>query len=233
MNELLLLCSFLVIYGGALLAYRMFGIAGLYAVSALATVVANLEVLMVVEAFGLEQTLGNVLFGVTFLITDILSENHGKKEASRAVYLGIFVSAFFLVLSRFWLGYQPTAADWAQPHFAALVNYTPRIMLASLVVYAISQMLDVWMYHFWRDWTARRTGDPARHLWLRNNAATLVSQLVNAVLFNLVAFYGVHDWDTLVNIMVSSYVVYIVTTLMDTPFVYGARAMHRRGMVPN
>ena len=73
-NELLLLLSFVVIYGGALLAYRLFGTHGLYAVNALATVVANIEVLLVINAFGMEQTLGNVLFAVTFLITDILSE---------------------------------------------------------------------------------------------------------------------------------------------------------------
>ena len=99
-NEMLLLLSFAVIYGGALLAYRLFGKMGLYAVSALATVVANIEVMIVVDAFGLQQTLGNVLFGVTFLITDILSENEGKDDANRAVYMGIFASLFFLVISQ-------------------------------------------------------------------------------------------------------------------------------------
>ena len=83
MNEVLLFLSFAVIYGGALLAYRTFGKIGLYAVSVMATVVANVEVMIVIDAFGLEQTLGNVLFGVTFLITDILSENEGKKDAEK------------------------------------------------------------------------------------------------------------------------------------------------------
>ena len=130
-NEVLLLLSFAVIYGGALVAYRLFGKIGLYAVSALAKVVANIEVMSVVDAFGLQQTLGNVLFGVTFLITDILSENEGKKDANRAVYLGIFASLFFLVISQSWLLYTPSAADWAMPSFRTLFTNTPRMLFAT------------------------------------------------------------------------------------------------------
>lgn len=232
-NEILLLFSFAVIYGGALLAYRMFGIMGLYAVSALATVVANIEVMIVVDAFGLQQTLGNVLFGVTFLITDILSENEGKKEANRAVYMGIFVSLFFLVISQSWLLYTPAHADWAMPSFRNLFTNTPRMLFASLSVYAVSQKFDVWLYHAWWSLTETRSGSSRRFLWLRNNGSTLVSQLLNAVLFNCLAFWGIYDGTTLVSIIVSSYVIYIFTSLMDTPFVYLARRMKELGKVAN
>ncbi len=231
-NEILLLLSFGVIYGGALLGYRMFGVMGLYAVSALATVLANVEVLLVVDAFGLEQTLGNVLFGVTFLITDILSENEGKKEADRAVNLGIFASLFFLVISQSWLLYAPGESDWAMDSFQTLFSNTPRMMFASLSVYAISQKFDVWLYHKWWELTQRKSGDGRRFLWLRNNGSTLISQLMNAVLFNLIAFVGMYDAQTLMSIIVSSYVIYIFTSLMDTPFVYLARRMKEKGLVP-
>jgi len=230
-NEILLLLSFGIIYGGALLAYRLFGTMGLYAVSALATVVANIEVMVVVDAFGLEQTLGNVLFGVTFLITDILSENEGKKEANRAVYMGIFASLFFLVISQSWLLYTPADADWAMPSFRALFANTPRMLFASLSVYAVSQKFDVWLYHAWWDLTERKSGSGRRFLWLRNNGSTLISQLLNAVLFNCLAFLGVYDTPTLISIIVSSYVIYIFTSLLDTPFVYMARRMKETGKV--
>lgn len=232
-NEVLLLLSFVVIYGGALFAYRLFGKTGLYAVSALATVTANIEVMIVVDAFGIEQTLGNVLFGVTFLITDILSENEGKREANKAVYLGIFASLFFLVISQSWLLYTPAAEDWAMPSFRALFSNTPRMLFASLSVYAVSQKFDVWLYHVWWQLTERKTGDAHRFLWLRNNGSTLISQLVNAVLFNLIAFAGMYNTETLLSIIVSSYVIYIFTSLMDTPFVYLARRMKEQGKVPN
>jgi uncharacterized PurR-regulated membrane protein YhhQ (DUF165 family) len=77
-NESLIILSFLIIYGGTVLFYRLFGKAGLLAFSVLATILANIEVLILVDAFGVEMTLGNVLFASTFLITDVLSENHGR-----------------------------------------------------------------------------------------------------------------------------------------------------------
>lgn len=94
-NELLLMFSVVFIYGAALLGYALFGKAGLYCVSAVATILANIEALILVNAFSMEQTLGNVLFAVTFLITDILSECEGKKAANKAVLTGILSSVFF------------------------------------------------------------------------------------------------------------------------------------------
>lgn len=232
-NELLLLLSFVVIYGGALLAYRLFGTHGLYAVNALATVVANIEVLLVINAFGMEQTLGNVLFAVTFLITDILSENEGKKSARNAVFVGILASVLFLLISQSWLLYRLADSDWAGEAFRTLFSNTPRMLFASLSVYAISQIFDVWLYHAWWRLTAAKSEDKRKFLWLRNNGSTLVSQLVNTVLFNLIAFWGTYDTPTLVSIIAAGYVVYIVTSLLDTPAVYIARRMKENGKVPS
>ena len=77
-NELLIILSFIVIYGGVMLFYRFFGKKGLLAFNVLATLIANIEVLILVRAFRVEMTLGNVLFASTFLITDIMSENHSR-----------------------------------------------------------------------------------------------------------------------------------------------------------
>ena len=85
MNEILLIASLALVYGGVLLAYRFFGKSGLYAFTVIATLLANIEVLILIKAFGMEQTLGNVLFASTYLITDILSENESKKSANREI----------------------------------------------------------------------------------------------------------------------------------------------------
>ena len=228
-NELLLILSLIVIYGSALLAYRLFGTHGLYAVNAVATILANIEVMIVINAFGMEQTLGNVLFAVTFLITDILSENEGKKAANRAVMVGIFASVLFLIISQSWLLYTTSPSDWAMPSFQTLFSNTPRMLFASLSVYAISQIFDVWLYHAWWKLTEQKSGDHRKFLWLRNNGSTLISQLVNTVLFNLLAFWGMYDIPTLVSIIVAGYVIYIVTSLLDTPVVYLARHMKEQG----
>ena len=86
MNELLLIGSLVVLYGAVLLWFYLFGTGGLMAFTVFATIAANIEVMILVDAFGMEMTLGNILFATTFLVTDILSEVAGKKEAQKAVW---------------------------------------------------------------------------------------------------------------------------------------------------
>lgn len=228
-NELLLIISVVLVYGTVLLAYRLFGKTGLYAMTVIATILANIEVLILVEAFGLEQTLGNVMFASTYLITDILSENEGKKTAARAVWIGVFTAGAMLAFTQFWRLYTPASSDWASEHINAIFSASPRLLLASFAGYVVSQRFDVWLYHKWWDFTTKRSGDSKPFLWLRNNGSTLISQIVNTVLFTLIAFAGWYDTKTLAAIMVSSYVVYIFTSLLDTPIVYIARRMKQSG----
>lgn len=223
MNELLLLTSLIVIFGLVLVFFRLFGTSGLYCWTVLATIAANIEVLIVVNAFGMEQTLGNLLFASTFLVTDILSEIYGKEASNRAVNIGIACSLAFIVISQSWLLYVPSASDFAMPHIQAIFSNTPRLMLTSFVVYAICQRFDVWAYHKWWAFTTRRCGDSRRFLWLRNNGSTLISQLLNTFLFNFGAFAGVYELSTVLSIACSGYLIYIVTSLADTPFIYLAR----------
>ena len=230
MNEIILLASVVVIYGSVLVAYKLFGKNGLFAFSAVATVLANIEVLILVDAFGMEQTLGNVMFASTYLITDILSENESKKDASKAVYIGIFTSVIMLVFTGMWLLYTPSASDVAMPAIRQIFSKTPRLMLASTLGYAVSQRFDVWLYHAWWDFTSKR-GNTRKFLWLRNNGSTLISQIINTVLFTTVAFVGMYDMGTVVAIMISSYVIYIFTSLLDTPVVYIARRMKEKGKI--
>lgn len=227
-NELILFLSLIFIYSCTLVSYKLFGKEGLYVVSAAATILANIEVLILIRAFGMDMTLGNILFAVTFLITDILSECEGKKAANKAVATGIFASVFFLVISQSWLIYDPSADDTIRPFIKEVFSNTPRMLAASLSVYAISQFFDVWLYHKWWNFTSKRFGDKRRFLWLRNNGSTLVSQIVNNLLFTFFAFWGTYDTKTIISIFISSYVIFIVTSLADTPFVYLARKIHDR-----
>lgn len=222
-NELILLASVIVIYGATLVAYKYFGKTGLYCMSVIATLLANIEVLIMVKAFGMEQTLGNVLFATTFLITDILSECESKRAANKAVMLGIFTSLFFVIVTQSWLLYVPSEVDWVMPSVTNIFTNTPRMVFASLSVYAISQVFDVWLYHQWWKLTERKSGSKRKFLWLRNNGSTLVSQLINTVLFTIIAFAGTYDWATIGSIIGSSYVIFVFTTLLDTPAVYMAR----------
>lgn len=223
MNEILLVCSILIIYGTELLFFKLFGKQGLYCFTVLATIAANIEVLIVVNAFGMEMTLGNVLFASTFLVTDIISELYGKKDAQKAVNIGIVTSLAFIILSQWWLLYTPAQSDFAMESMKVIFSNTPRTMIVSMVVYAVVQKFDVWAYHMWWKFTEKKCGDSQKYLWVRNNGSTLISQFLNDVLFTFAAFGGIHSLGTIWNIVISSYVIYIVTSLADTPFIYVAR----------
>ena len=225
-NELLIILSFFVIYGGVILFYRFFGKKGLLAFNVMATLLANIEVLILVRAFGVEMTLGNILFASTFLITDIMSENHSRKDANRAVVISTICSVFFILISQMWLLYTPSENDWASGAFHTIFSSTPRIVCASLGVYLISQLTDVWLYHKWWDWCRKKFGDSRKGLWIRNNGSTMISQLLNTMLYTFLAFYGTYPMETLVTIFTSSYIIYFITSLLDTPFVYWARKIN-------
>lgn len=225
-NELLLILTLLLTFSGVLVFYKIFGKTGLHVWTAIATITANIEVLILVEAFGMEQTLGNVLFASNFLVTDILSELHGKEEANKAVNIGIAASIAFIFISQSWFLYTPAANDWASESIYAIFSNTPRLMLASFLVYAICQKFDVWAYHKWWAFTQKKFGDKERFLWLRNNGSTLVSQLLNTVLYTFGAFLGTYELETLFSICLSSYIIFIVTSLADTPFVYLAKKLN-------
>ena len=227
-NEILLIITVVLFYGGVLAFYRLFGLKGLYVWTAFATISANIEVLILVNAFGMEQTLGNVMFASSFLVTDIISENIGKKEANSAVNMGIAVLIAFVAVSQIWLLFTPSANDWAMESMKTIFSNTPRLMTASLVVYAISQRFDVWLYHKWWEITSEKSGNSKAFLWVRNNGSTLISQLVNAVLYNLAAFAGTYEAKTLINIIIATYVIYIFTSLLDTPAVYIARKIAQK-----
>lgn len=227
-NELLLILALICTYSAVIIAFRIFGEQGLYLWTIIATIAANIEVLMVVTAFGMEMTLGNILFASTFLVTDIASELYGKKKAQRAVYLGIATSIIFILISQSWMLYTPNESDFATPSIRAIFSNTPRLMLASVIVYVIVQLFDVWLYHKWWDFTKKKFGDSARFLWLRNNGSTLFSQLLNTLLYTFGAFLGMYSIPTLISIAISSYVIFIVTSLADTPFVYLARKIYKK-----
>ena len=222
-NEWVLVLSLLFSFGGLLLFFRYGGRAGIYAWNIFVTITANIEVMVLIHAFGMDQTLGNTLFAASFVTTDILSEEYGKKASARAVKLGVLADIAFFALAILWQLYTPSEADTAMPLMKELFAQTPRVMAASLLAYVVSQAHDVWSYHFW--WHV--TGDNDRFMWVRNNCSTLVSQLINTVIFTFAAFWGTYDFPTLLSILLASYVIFIFTSLLDTPFVYIARWMYR------
>lgn len=222
-NEILSVASVLFYFGGLLAFFRVLGKTGIYAWTVLCTIAANIEVLILVRAFGLDTTLGNVIFASTFLATDILSELCGKRDANRCVLVGIAANLAFIAISQSWFLYAPSEADWASPSIRTIFAATPRVMLASLLAYVVCEIHDVWAYHAIWAWTEKRSGARRPFLWLRNNGSTLLSQLINVVVFNLLAFGGTYPASVMIQILIAGYAIFVVTSLLDTPFIYLAR----------
>lgn len=219
MNELLFIVSTVAFLGAVILVYYLFGKAGIYAYVGFAAILANVEVTKSIDLFGLSTTAGSVLYASTFLCTDILSEKYGKKSAQKAVYIGTAVSLLWLVGTQITIALKPNESDFINESLTNVLNTVPRIMIASLIAYIISQSVDVMMYHLiWK-----KTGNSKAGLWIRNNGSTLTSQLVDSVIFVTIAFLGVYETKVFISILVTTYLLKAVIALLDTPFIYLAR----------
>lgn len=226
MNEFLWAAMLVVNFVLIIIAYRLFGRIGLYAWVPIAAIVANVQVVKLVEFFGITATLGNIVYASSFLVTDILSEIYGKKEAKRAVYIGLFSLVAMTVLMNLALNFVPAGDDFAQESLATIFGFMPRIAGASLLAYFLSQTHDVWAYDFWRN-----RFPSLRLLWLRNNASTMVSQFIDSTVFTLLAFWGVFPMVALVEIFWTTYLLKWVVGAADTPFIYIARYWYDRGKI--
>ena len=227
-NELLWILLMFIIFLFTIIAYRLFGKIGLYTWMAIALVIANMQVLKTVEMFGWVTALGNVIYGTTFLATDILSENYGKKDAKKAVYTGFFILIALTTIMQLTLYFIPHESDFASPALETIFGFMPRIVIASLTAYIVSQLHDVWAFAFWKN------KFEGKHLWLRNNFSTMTSQLVDNVVFTLIAFVGffglfgweqVFEWSIILQIFIVSYVMKFVVAVCDTPFMYWAKKL--------
>lgn len=182
------------------------------------TVLANLIAFKQI-AFGPFVAPAAVLvYASTFLMTDIISELFGKEKARLAVWTG-FLANLVMVVSVL-IAVKWPAASIMDPGLAeafdAVFGFAPRVVLASMVAYLVSQHHDVWAYSFWK----KKTG--GRRLWLRNNASTMISQLVDTAIFIPLAFYGVFPSAVLWQIFVGQYAIKLLIAALDTPFMYVA-----------
>lgn len=226
LNELLWLIEIPANFLLILLAYRLFGKRGLFLWIPVSVIVANIQVVQALRLFGLSATLGNVSYAASFLVTDILSEKYGKEEARKAVVMGLFCLVAATLLFQLTLLFQPLRDDaFAQETHQALgtiFGLMPRIAFGSMLAYLISQWHDIWAFAFWRKRFPRQ-------LWFRNNCSTMVSQLIDSLVFVVIAFAGVYPLQVLFEIFITTYVLKFFVAAADTPFIYWARRIHPQG----
>jgi len=171
---------------------------------------------------------GVIAYALTFFATDCLSELYGKRTAQVVVNVGF--AMILVMLGLVWLALSaPSARALGIPAgvdpaaFSSVLGFTPGIVLGSLAAYVVSQNWDVFAFHAIRGRTGRD------HLWARNIGSTATSQLVDTVIFILVAFWlaprllGLGQASAapvLASLVVGQYLVKLFIALVDTPFVY-------------
>ena len=225
-NEILWLLLLLVNFFSILAAYRFFGKTGLYIWIPISIILANIQVLKMVDLFSIGVTLGNITYASSFLVTDILSENYGSKSANKAVFIGFFSLSATVIIMNLALMFKPNEFDFIQESLKNIFSILPRIAFASLVAYGVSQLHDVWAYRFWKTRLPQ-----VKFLWLRNNASTMVSQFLDSVIFTFIAFRGLLPTTEFFQILITTYLLKIIVAAIDTPFLYLARIMFARGKI--
>ena len=170
--------------------------------------------------FGLytfEISVGILPYPITFLVTDLLSELYGKKKANQVVIAGLVASVFVMgiILLANALPQKDGSPVDSETFNRVFGLYGPAVF-ASMVAYLTAQFIDIRMFHFWKRLTK------GKHLWLRNNASTIISQLVDtaSVLF-LLCLVGVFSWHEFFPLFKMGFIFKVLVALFDTPVIYG------------
>ncbi|AIY89659.1 queuosine precursor transporter [Geoglobus acetivorans] len=196
-----------------MISAKKIGVEIIIGVYAVLSVIANIVAVKLISVGGIIAPAGVIVYSVTFLLTDFLSEIYGKGVAGKAVATGFIANIIYLIVISVVLLWSP--APFMPPEFIdsfnAVFNLAPRIVLASLIAFVISQTNDVYVFHYIRQKTGRR------HLWIRNNVSTAISQFIDTAIFITIAFYGVAP---VLELIAGQYVLKLIIALLDTPFLY-------------
>ncbi len=173
---------------------------------------------------------GLLAYPFTFLATDLVSELYGRRRAQGLVWVGLCMNMFMLGLM--WFGHAlPDAAgvSAATATFEQVYAFMKPNVAASMIAYLVAQSVDVQLFHFWKTLTR------GRHLWLRNNGSTLLSQLVDTILISAVLYASdglgaeIDSVAKLLPLVLSSYAFKCVFAVLDTPLFYlGVYALRDR-----
>ena len=232
--EILLIGEFLVCCMALMMSLIFFGAKGLYVYIVIAIIMANVQVLKLVQfdLYSHPVALGTVLFATSYLATDILVEQFGKKAGQKAIIIGFSAFLWWMILILLTLGYSPLTSDQTnteessavQMHHEMMHIFLPqvRFFIAGVVSYLISQMTDIWLYHGLKILTR------GRFLWLRNNVSTMLSALIDNTIFSILAWVILAPepmpWDVLIGTYIlGTYGLRVIIAACDTPILYLAR----------
>jgi uncharacterized integral membrane protein (TIGR00697 family) len=171
--------------------------------------------------YAMNVPVGILAYPFTFLATDLISEPFGRTKAQQVVWVGFFMNVFMLFLMSVghWL---PDAAgvSGGLSLYEGVYGFMVANTIASMIAYLTAQSIDVQLFHFWKKLTH------GKHLWLRNNGSTMVSQLIDSVAILTILFLtgsfgeSIQTWSDLGVLIINSYLFKFLFALFDTPLFY-------------
>ena len=212
-NVLLVFVNIIVTFSLVILIEKIFKKEGLYVWTAIALIMANILECKTIGLLGFTSTTGNVLFASVFLATDIMCEKYGSEFSKKAIKLSVFAMIAFTIIMQVGLLFIPDSTDMAHDSMSTLFSLNLRISISSIVMFYISNNLDIILF----EKIKRKLPDK---LWVRNNVATITTNVLENYFFIFFAFVGLYDIPTILNIATTISVVEIVIALFDTPFLY-------------
>lgn len=176
--------------------------------------ISNVASTKIVQLFGLTFDGGTLLFPLSYIFADILTEVYGYKKTRATIWLG-FISALVMSLVFILVGALPAAPDWGnQEAYNAILGLTPMIVLGSLVAYFCGEFSNSFILAKMKIWTE------GKYLWMRTIGSTLVGQAVDSTLFILIAFGAFLPGSLLVSLIISNYIFKVAIEILFTPVTY-------------
>ncbi|MFA7285422.1 MAG: queuosine precursor transporter [Candidatus Paceibacterota bacterium] len=200
--------------------YKYLGIISVFFVSVL--LISNVASTKIVDFGIFTFDAGTLLFPLSYIFGDILTEVYGYKKSKQVIWLGFFM-ALLMSLVFIIVGALPAASDWGnQEAYDKILGLTPRIVLASLVAYTLGSFSNAFVLAKMKIWSG------GKKLWARTIGSTVVGELVDSSLFILIAFVGILPSSLLLTLIISNYIFKTLIEVLFTPVTYKVVAFLKR-----
>ncbi len=171
----------------------------------------------IISLFGVRVSVGIFFMPVLFLVTDIVGEVKGHKDATLFVRYSIFMLIILFIVTGIFVKVKPNPTWDMQEQYQQIFGMSMRMSLASLISFAISQNVDISIF------MQIKKVNKGKMLWLRNNLSTMISQFVDTVVFMFLAFYHLTPKFTVAfvfSLIIPYWIFKVLFALLDTPFCY-------------
>ncbi len=157
---------------------------------------------------------GTILFPLSYIFGDILTEVYGYRRARKVIWTGFF-AALMMSLILWVVQLLPPADGWPnQKSYEEVIGFIPRIVAASLVAYFTGEFTNSWLL------SRLKVKTGGKYLWLRTIGSTLAGEGIDTLLFCLIAFYGHLPGNLLLAVIISNYIFKCSVEILFTPLTY-------------